>query len=87
VRAVLARLNPTRWSSAARAFAAAAMCFVAFAGLTVGMVTYEVSSSQHAWCQLLHTLTLPAPKDSPPLTKRGLEVVRELHDIQRNLGC
>ena len=87
LRVLWARLNPARWSPPARAFAAAALCFALFAGLTVGVVAYQITSSQHSWCQLLGTLTLPQPPHSPPLTKRGQEVVQELHDLQRGLGC
>jgi hypothetical protein len=62
-------------------------CLVVFALVTAWFVTYQVTQSQHLWCQLLHTLTLPQPKGSPPLTKRGAEVVRDLNNLREGLGC
>lgn len=86
-RKVLSRVNPGSWSALTRAFVIVAVLFVALNGMTVATVAYQISESQHEWCQLLGTLTLPAPKGSPPLNSRSQEVLNELHDLQRSLGC
>ena len=92
VQVLWANLNPARWSPPARAFAAAAVCFVAFAGLTVGMVTYQVSASQHVFCQLMDTLTSVKPPaagkpGANPSRAYAAKVAADLVNLKRNLGC
>lgn len=60
---------------------------VALLLLNTGFAILYVHQSQRQWCELLHTLTLPPEKGSPPLTPRGRQVVGELKGLERGLGC
>ena len=55
------------------------------------LTRWDVSSSQHAWCQVITTLNhAPPPKGNPatnPARAYDQQLAREFVELQRSLGC
>ena len=68
-----------------------AICFLAFSGLTVWYVTYQVNHAEHAFCQLLNTLTQVQPPAGDPKANPSRaytqEVEADLLNLRQKLGC
>jgi hypothetical protein len=70
-----------------RAEITAVLCLVTWTALTGGYVSWQISQSQHHFCSLLRTLTLPPPPGSPPQIPRGRLIAQNLADLKASLGC
>jgi hypothetical protein len=70
------------------------LCFVAFSGLTTWFVAYQVSQSQHKFCELIVTLSnAPAPPQAAsgsqanPGRAFDEKIAQDILDLKRSLGC
>lgn len=74
-----------------REYIVMAVCLLAMTGLNTWMATYEVNHSQHAFCQLLDTLTSvkppPGNAKSNPSRAYNLKVEADLLGLKRAIGC
>jgi hypothetical protein len=67
------------------------VCFLAFVGLTIWYITWDVAQAQHVWCHIINTLnTAPAPKGEPSTNpSRAYEqtLAQEFKQLKDQLGC
>lgn len=78
--------------SAALAASMIVMCFIAFTGITVGFVLWQVSSSQHKWCDTISLLTavpVPSPTDpaNNPSREESYRLYQDFSSLKGRLGC
>ena len=64
---------------------------LAFAGLTVGYVSWSISASQHRWCAVIDLLNAaPPPAGSPqknPSRAYEQRLASDFRDLKASLGC
>lgn len=68
------------------------VCFIAFAGLNVGFVVWQVTNSEHVWCQVIDTLNKPpspagGTPESNPARAYDQQLSHEFQVLKGNLGC